>query len=115
MFLKDYDYISRDDAISTFNFFANYLPFGQVKDEWIKFNPVKGVSNGGLVHIKYHLASPGSYAFINKAFKTHTLNITIIEAKDLINGISDQYCKILILGDRLFKKISKKYKTVSPI
>ena len=118
MSLKDWNGIGKDDPISTFDFYIKNLPFGIVKDDWIHFNPVKGVPKGGLVHIQYHLASPGSYAFVDKPFTAKNFNIKIVEAKEVksmdLNGLSDPYCKMSIIGDRDFKKTTIKYKTLSP-
>ena len=118
MSLKDYDTIGRDDAISNYNLSIDSLPLGIVMDEWLDFIPVKGVKKGGKVHVKYHLASPGSFAFKDKPFSTKILNIRIIEAKDVkamdFNGFSDPYCILSIFGDRTFLTTNIKYETLSP-
>ena len=108
--LKDWDSFGKDDPISTYELKISSLPFGIVMDEWINFVPVQGVSKGGKVHIIYHIASPGSYAFIDKPFSTKTLNVQIIEGKEIkamdLNGFSDPYCQMGIIGDRTFSNTS---------
>ena len=116
--LKDSNSFGSDDPISTYDFNIKNLPCGKVVKEWIKFIPVKGVPKGGEIHIQYHLACPGSYAFKDKPFTTKTLYIKIIEAKEVkscdLNGLSDPYCKMQIIGDRVFSKTTIKYETLSP-
>ena len=117
--LKDYDKMKKDDGISTYDLHICSLPLGKVVDEWLDFTPVKKVKKGGKVHVKYHLASPGSLAFIEKPFQSKTLNIKIIEAKDVkamnLKGLADPYCVLSIVGDRTFLTTAIKYGTLSPL
>ena len=118
MSFKDYKTIGKDDPISKYDLQIRDLILGQVYDEWISFLPVKGVQKGGLIHLKYHLAPPGSYAFINNPIETKSFNIKIIEAKDLksmdLTGFVNPFCQMQIIGDRTFSKTSIKYQTLSP-
>ena len=118
MSFKDWNGIGSDDPISTYDLEMNSLMLGNVYDEWINFYPVKGVSKGGEVHLKYNLAPPGSYAFVVNIKDTLVFHIHIIEAKDVksmdLNGFSDPYCKMQIIGDRTFTNSSIKYETLSP-
>lgn len=119
MTLKDYDSVGRDDKISTYDLNIQYLLVGETREEWIRFNPEKGVSKGGLVHIKYHLTPPGKIPFIyDNTYKKRFLNIKIMEAKEIkamnLNGFSDPYCEMSILGDRTFLSTSVKNDTLSP-
>ena len=117
MSLKDWNAIGTNESISKYDLHMKTLILGKVYDSWISFIPVKGVSKGGKIHLKYHLASPGTYAFVDRPQQTKTFNIKIIEAKDVksmdLNGLSDPYCKMSIIGDRDFKKTTIKYKTLS--
>ena len=117
--LKDYDSFGRDDGISKFDLVINNLNIGEVKDEWIRFIPNKGISKGGLVHLKCQLTAPGKVAYIpDNTFIKKILNIRIIEAKDIkamnLNGFSDPYCQILFKGDRTSITTSVKKETLSP-
>ena len=92
---------------------------GEIKDEWIQFNPDKEISKGGLVHIKYQLTFPGKIPFIkDDSFIKRILNIKIIEAKEIkamnMNGFSDPYCQMSLLGDRTFLTTSERKETLSP-
>ena len=119
MSLKDYDTFGRDDKISTYDIRMRYLNIGETYDKWIQFNPVKGVSNGGLVHIKYQLTFPGKIPYVqDNSFIKRFLNVKIIEAKDIkamnINGFSDPYCQMFLFGDRTFSSTSVRKETLSP-
>ena len=115
---KDWNKLGKDDPISTFDIEMSSLILGKVYDEWISFYPVKGVSKGGKIHLKYHLASPGTYAFVDNIKDRFSFHIQIIEAKDVksmdLNGFSDPYCQMQIIGDRTFSRTSIKYETLSP-
>ena len=117
MSFKDWNALG-DDPISTYDLQIRNLILGKVYDEWISFIPVKGVQKGGLIHLKYHLAPPGTYAYVDNPTETKTFNIKIIEAKEVksmdLNGFSDPFCQMQIIGDRTFSKTSVKNKTLSP-
>ena len=91
---------------------------GKVYDEWISFLPDKNVPKGGQIHLKYHLALPGSYAFVDNPKETLTFHINVIEAKEVksmdLNGFSDPYCQMQIIGDRTYQRTDIKYETLSP-
>ena len=114
----DYNTLGKNDLISQYNFYMKNLVLGKVYDEWISFTPEKDVPKGGKIHLKYHLASPNSYAFVNIPKETLTFHIQVIEAKEVksmdLNGFSDPYCQMQIIGDRIFQKTSIKYETLSP-
>ena len=118
MSFKDWNSFGKDDPISKYDLKISDLILGKVYDEWISFTPDKGVPKGGLIHIKYHLAPPGTYAFVDNPRKTLSFHIKVIEAKDVksmdLNGFSDPYCQLQIIGDRTFSLTSIKYETLSP-
>ena len=118
MSFKDWNALGRDDPISKYNLEMKNITLGKVYDEWISFKPDEGVPKGGLIHLKYHLAPPGTYAYVNNPKETLTFHIHVYEAKDVksmdLNGFSDPYCQMQIIGDRTFSKTSIKYETLSP-
>ena len=118
MSFLDYNTLGKNDLISNYDFYMNNLILGKVYDEWISFLPEKGVPKGGKIHLKYHLASPNTYAFVDNPKETLTFHIKVIEAKEVksmdLNGFSDPYCQMQIIGDRTFQRTSIKYETLSP-
>ena len=62
MSLKDWNAIGKDESISKYDLEISSLIIGKVYDDWVSFNPVKGVEKGGLIHLIYHLAAPGTRA-----------------------------------------------------
>ena len=118
MSFKDYNTLGRDDPISKYDLYMKNLIPGKVYDEWISFLPDKNVPKGGQIHLKYHLALPGSYAFVDNPKETLTFHINVIEAKEVksmdLNGFSDPYCQMQIIGDRTYQRTDIKYETLSP-
>ena len=118
MSFKDWNALGKDDPISKYDLYMKDLIPGKVYDKWISFVPDKGVPKGGLIHLKYHLATPETYAFVDNPKQTKTFHIRVIEAKDVksmdLNGFSDPYCQMQIIGDRTFSKTSIQYETLSP-
>ena len=119
MSLKDYDTFGRDDKISSYDIAMLNLNVGEIRDEWIHFNPEKGVTKSGLVHIKYQLTAPGKIPFTpDNTFIKRYLVVKVIEAKEIkamnINGFSDPYCQMSILGDRTSSFTQVIRETLSP-
>ena len=118
MSFKDWNALGKDEPISKYDLQIRDITIGKVYDDWISFLPVKGVQKGGLIHLKYHLAPPGTYAYEDNPREKYSFNIKIIEAKEVksmdINGFSDPYCKMQIIGDRSFSKTTIKNSTLSP-
>ena len=118
MSFKDYNTLGKNDPISKYDLYMKNLIPGKVYDEWISFLPDKNVPKGGQIHLKYHLALPGSYAFVDNPKETLTFHINVIEAKEVksmdLNGFSDPYCQMQIIGDRTYQRTDIKYETLSP-
>ena len=116
---KDYDTFGRDDKISSYDIYMKNVNIGEIRDEWVPFNSEKGVSKGGIVHIKYQLTAPGKIPYTpDEKHERRTLNIKILEAKEIkamnINGFSDPFCQMYILGDRIYLNTTVKKETLSP-
>ena len=118
MSFKDWNSIGKDDPISTYELQIRDLIPGKVYDEWLPFIPVKGVPKGGIIHLKYHLTPPGTKAYEDNPLVTKSFHIKIIEAKEVkpmdLNGFSDPFCRMKIIGDRIYSKTSIKKETLSP-
>jgi len=56
LYLKDYDKMSKNDAISEYSIKVSELTPGQEIDKWVDFTPT-GNKKGGQVHLKYKLES----------------------------------------------------------
>ena len=104
--LKERGTLGKENSLSYYNLNIRDIPYGTIVNAWFKFVPEKGITKGGSVHIKYQLAGPGNYAFINKPFTVKSLYIKIVEGKEIrgkdFNGLADPYCQMQIIGDRRF-------------
>jgi len=116
--LKERGTFGKENSISSYNLNIEDIPYGTIVNAWFKFVPEKDVPRGGSVHIKYQLAGPGNYAFINKPFTVKTLYIKIFEGKEIrgknFNGLADPYCKMQMVGDRRFAQTNIIKGTLSP-
>jgi hypothetical protein len=56
-----------DDKISDIDVPFQDLNVGQVSKQWLDLRPVKGVTNGGRLHIWFHLATAGASPFVEAA------------------------------------------------
>ena len=117
--LKERGTMGKENSISSYYLNINSIPYGTIVNAWFKFTPEKGITRGGSVHIKYQLAGPGNYAFINKPFTVKSLYIKIIEAKEIkvknFNALADPYCQMRMIGDRSFLNTETLTGTLSPV
>jgi hypothetical protein len=51
------------DKISDIDFPFQQLPAGKVIDQWLDLNPWRGVSQGGRLHVKFHVAGASEVPF----------------------------------------------------
>ena len=104
--LKERGTLGKENSLSYYNLNIRDISYGTIVNSWFKFAPEKGITKGGSVYIKYQLAWPGNYAFINKPFTVKSLYIKIVEGKEIrekdFNGLADPYCQMQIIGDRRF-------------
>ena len=118
MSLKNYNSIGKDDQISKYDLQVRDLILGKVYDDWLSFIPDKGIKKGGLIHLKYQLAPPQTFAYKDVPKETKSFHIQVIEAKEVkskdLNGFADPFCQMQIIGDRTFSKTSIKNQTLSP-
>ena len=63
LLMEDKD-VAADDKISTLDIEIKSLPYGQVVDQWFQLNPVKGVKNGGSIHLVLHFCDAQDKAFV---------------------------------------------------
>ena len=107
----DYDKYSKNDLLGEWE-----IPMKKIKPGIVEQCEVEA---GGLILVKYHLAYPGEPAFVDKPFNVKTLNIKVLEGKDIqtsnISALADLYCQMYIVGDIEYSKTNIKYQTLSPI